>query len=251
MGKIISFISVENGAGKTTSCAALASCLAVLGHNVLCISYELETNDLEQNLGIDYPGTGIFEHPEIPELSYLNLKVKYNPNELSSDHVAQFFDSVRAEYDFCLIDKQPGEQPKDTDSFFITPVKPDILMVITSKITLSSNELNQIIDPAYIQGIKNICFMINRITPDDFVSKWTKLDKLFEKTNAELIGAVLEDPIIQEALNEKTLLIRKKEKLALYDFMDTARRLAAEPVKWPFLRKHPRINSVVIKGVKK
>ena len=52
MGEVISFISGKGGTGKTTLCAAIATCLAAEGKKVLCIDTDIGLRNLDISLGM-------------------------------------------------------------------------------------------------------------------------------------------------------------------------------------------------------
>ena len=52
MGEVISVISGKGGTGKTTVCAAVASCLAAEGSRVLCIDADIGLRNLDIALGM-------------------------------------------------------------------------------------------------------------------------------------------------------------------------------------------------------
>ena len=52
MGEIISVISGKGGTGKTTVCAAIATCLAADGKRVLCIDADIGLRNLDIALGM-------------------------------------------------------------------------------------------------------------------------------------------------------------------------------------------------------
>ena len=47
MGEVIAVISGKGGTGKTTVCAAVASCLAAEGKRVLCIDADIGLRNLD------------------------------------------------------------------------------------------------------------------------------------------------------------------------------------------------------------
>ena len=90
MGKVITVASGKGGTGKTTSVAAIASCLAALGHKTLCIDFDAGLKNLDIPLCmsdftvIDYIDiiNGRFdlmeacsESPQIPDLFFLAAPV--------------------------------------------------------------------------------------------------------------------------------------------------------------------------------
>ena len=52
MGQVIAITSGKGGTGKTTVCAAVASCLAAEGKRVLCIDADMGLRNLDISLGM-------------------------------------------------------------------------------------------------------------------------------------------------------------------------------------------------------
>ena len=52
MGEVISVISGKGGTGKTTLCAAVATCMAADGKRVLCIDADIGLRNLDIALGM-------------------------------------------------------------------------------------------------------------------------------------------------------------------------------------------------------
>ena len=85
MGQVIAVTSGKGGTGKTTLCAAVATCLAAEGHRVLCIDVDLGLRNLDISLGMAemapisfadiLAGRYVLEdaapHPDIPGLYLL------------------------------------------------------------------------------------------------------------------------------------------------------------------------------------
>ena len=86
MGQIIAVASGKGGTGKTTSTAALASCLASAGRNVLCVDADAGMKNLDLCLGMsdravmDFTDAihgrcgledAVAAHPDVPRLFLL------------------------------------------------------------------------------------------------------------------------------------------------------------------------------------
>ena len=260
MSKIITAISSEKGAGKTTAIAAVASSLAMLGHNTLCICFEADSNDLEHALCIDEPADiyllddppdnealidATYEHIEIENLFYLNVQSKCEPEDLKPEDVSRFFDKVRKEFDFCIIDTRPELCAASK----VAQIESDSTLVITTEDLTSLEDAKKLVNDARKNGIADIKILVNKIEPMNFITHWEQVDKVLDTIDAKLIGAVLDDANIARALKEHTPLILYRKKLAIYDFMDTARRYMGELIRWPFQRRQPVITAISIKGV--
>ena len=89
MGEVILVASGKGGTGKTSLTAGVASCLAALGHRVLCIDLDIGLRNLDIALGLTDIGTLSFldviqgsytldqavGHPRYPSLRFLTAPV--------------------------------------------------------------------------------------------------------------------------------------------------------------------------------
>ena len=72
MGKILTFVSGKGGTGKTSMCAAIASCLSAMGDRVLCIDADVGLRNLDLALGMSdaasLPFTCLLDESFSPEV---------------------------------------------------------------------------------------------------------------------------------------------------------------------------------------
>ena len=260
MSKILTVVCDEKGAGKTTTVAAIASSLATLGHKTLCISYKTDAKMLERALCIDVPKDTLYlddtyelgdiidrscQHVEIPNLFYISVQTRCAPEELDASRVLLLFAIIRHKFDFCVIDTRP--EICAATKLAITDA--DTLLVVATEEISSLYAAREVVDSVHEMGIGDVQILVNKVNPTNFVAHWENVDKLLETIDARLVGVILEDDNIREAAVEQTPLIMHRRKLAIYDFMDTARRLIGEIVPWPFHKRQPVITTISVKGV--
>jgi len=260
MGKIMTVVSPERGAGKTTTVAALSSALAMLGYKSLCISFDTESKMLERVLCIDVPEDMFFiddfteadkvielchEHAKITGLFYIKIKSKHTNGEPGFPNLLSFFDMVRREFDFCIIDTHL----EICDASNLAQLDADVTLIVAteevSSLRLALTSAKQL----HGLGIGDVQLLVNKVNPLNFKSHWEEADEIIEMIEARLVGIVLEDINIALATAEQSPLVLYRKKLAIFDFVDTARRLMGEIVPWPFLQKQPVISSISVKGV--
>jgi len=253
-------VSSEKGAGKTTTVAATASSLAMLGHNTLCICFEADSSELEHVLCIDEPADvyllddppdadnvidTTYEHLNIPNLFYLNVQSTCEPEELKIEVISEFFAKVKEEFDFCIIDTCPELCAASR----LAQSESDSTLIIATEDLASLSAARKMATDARNLGVEDVKMLVNKIEPKNFIAHWEQVDKVLDTIDAKLVGVVLNDENIPRSVKEHTPLILYKRKLAIYDFMDTARRLMGELVRWPFQRRQPIITQIAIKGV--
>lgn len=250
----------EHGTGRTTTVAAVASSLAMLGHKVLCICFEADARELERVLCIDVPADTYylddppemenlidvtFEHMKIEDLFYLNVQSKCAPEKLRDEDIASFFAMIRREFDFCIIDTQAEMCAVSK----LAQANADVSLIVATDEKSSLDMARQLANEIRDTGIEDVELLINKINPERFKIHWENVEKELETIDATLIGVVLEDKNISRAISEHTPLILFRKKLAIYDFFDTARRLMGETIRWPFRSRQAKITSISIKGI--
>ena len=123
MGKIIAVASGKGGTGKTTTVAAMSSCLAVLGHKTLCLDFDVGMNNLDFSLGMDEFTIANFadvmegqasieeasrESPRIKDLYFLGAPLERHPPEPDQPKIDRMFGEIRGAFDYCFIDLPSG-----------------------------------------------------------------------------------------------------------------------------------------------
>ena len=122
MGEVIAVISGKGGTGKTSVCAAVASCLAAEGKRVLCIDADIGLRNLDIALGrAELPVLAFTEilegnyaladataHPELPNLFLLTAPSRALGQKIDEKAFACLLQEAREQFDFCLIDSAAG-----------------------------------------------------------------------------------------------------------------------------------------------
>ena len=122
MGKILTFVSGKGGTGKTSMCAAVASCLSAMGDRVLCIDADVGLRNLDLALGMSdaaaLPFTDVMDGAYAPEelpgeerlrgLRLLTAPVGQSVEEIDADAFRAMLARCREVFDWCLIDAPAG-----------------------------------------------------------------------------------------------------------------------------------------------
>jgi len=241
VGTIIAVASGKGGTGKTTSVAAIASCLAVLGHKTLCIDFDTGLGNLDLALNMtdftvmDYMDViagkmdiraACSESPEIPNLFYLAAPMNKQSDESDRAAIIEMFDKIRNSFEFCLIDAPPGIGI----GFDLAHSNVDMSLIV------STGELPSIRDAARAavslrdMGITNLRLLVTRVSHAKFKKIRTTIDDVIDSTGVQLIGVVAEDKNIAHALHEGIPLVLYNKRKAAYDYLDAALRLKGEDV---------------------
>ena len=122
MGKAVAFVSGKGGTGKTSMCAAVATCLAAMGDRVLCIDMDVGLRDLDLALGMGAEpqlpftdladGTYGFDDlqpcPVSENLFLLTAPVTKTFADIDEGAFRAFLDRCRERFDWCLLDAPAG-----------------------------------------------------------------------------------------------------------------------------------------------
>ncbi|MCL2628331.1 MAG: AAA family ATPase [Oscillospiraceae bacterium] len=238
---IIAVASGKGGTGKTTSVAAISSCLAVLGHKTLCIDFDTGLGNLDLALdmtdfsvmdfrdvltgGVDLM-SACSESPEIPNLFYLSAPTDRQPEETDREAIVEMFKKIRSTFEYCIIDAPPGIGT----GFELAHADVDMSIIITT------GELPSIRDAARAAGvlrdmeIENIRLIVNRVSRTKFKQIKTTIDDVIDSTGVQLLGIIAEDKNIFLALHEGVPLVLYNKRKAAYDFLDIALRIKGEEV---------------------
>ncbi len=123
MGTAIVIASGKGGTGKTSLTGGLGSCLAAMGHRVLCIDMDMGLRNLDLTLGMsdrilmDFTDVlsgyctleeAAVAHSTITGLHLLTAPVTTAPEELDSEALLPLLEEAKAAYDFVLLDAPAG-----------------------------------------------------------------------------------------------------------------------------------------------
>ena len=241
MGKIIAVASGKGGTGKTTTVAAVSSCLAALGHRTLCIDFDAGMKNLDLALCMsDYTVADFMdvqrgrlglteachEHPRFPNLFFLAAPTILRHGEIDVTTVQPMFEEIRTQFDYCFIDSPPGIG----EGFRLTHSGADMSIIVTNGELPAVRDAQRTADAARILGVGELKLLVNRVMPKNFKTLRITIDILIDSVNIQLLGVVREDRSVLLSLHENTPLILYSKRRAAYDFLDAARRITGEDI---------------------
>ncbi|MCL2221559.1 MAG: AAA family ATPase [Oscillospiraceae bacterium] len=241
MGKIITVTSGKGGTGKTTTAAALASCLAALEHKTLCIDFDAQLRNLDIALAMtdftvmDFSdvASGKYalsdacsESPMISNLFFLSAPVHEIPERIDYEAISEMFDKIRSEFDYCIIDTPAGIGR----GFRLANKNADMSIVVTTGDFSAMRDASRAADALRELGVKQLRLIVNRVIPKSFKQIKITVDDIIDITGVRLLAIVPEDSYVFAALHAGTPLILYKKRNSAYDFLDAARRLTGEDI---------------------
>jgi len=244
MGQVIAITSGKGGTGKTTVCAAVASCLAAEGKRVLCIDADMGLRNLDISLGMSelapisfadvltgrYSLSEATPHPELPGLFLLTAPVAERPETIRFQDFGALLETVREHFDFCLIDSPAGIG----DGFHFASLYADRVLIVATPDPASLRDAAGTADQLRLMGKQDLRLVVNRITPAVFrAMNWT-VDDMMDETGLPLLGIIPEDERVVLAAAANLPLILYADRGAVLGCLHIARRL--QGLKMPLLR---------------
>ena len=241
MGKIIAVASGKGGTGKTTTVAAVSSCLAVLGHKTLCIDFDAGLKNLDLALCMneytiaDYTDVlrgrldlmdACHEHPMLPNLFFLAAPQTRDPEPPNSRDVLNMLDEARNKFDYCFVDSPSGIG----EGFRLAHTGADMSVIVTIGELPAMRDAQRAAEIARTMGTGELRLLVNRVLPDNYKKLRTTIDNVIDAVGAQLLGVVREDLFVVLSLHENTPLVLYNKRLSAYDFFDAARRITGENV---------------------
>ncbi len=203
MGEIICVISGKGGTGKTTVCAAIATCLAAEGKRVLCIDADIGLRNLDISLGMadlpiiaftdvmhgHYSLSDAAQHPALENLFLFTAPLRENEEFINISDFGQLLEQVRKEFDYCLIDSAAGIGA----GFRLTTRHADRFLVVSTPDPASMRDAERAAELLLLEGKENIQLIVNRITPKLFARMQLTVDDIMDDVGLPLLGIVPED----------------------------------------------------------
>jgi septum site-determining protein MinD len=245
MGKVIAVASGKGGTGKTTTVAAVSSCLAALKHKTLCIDFDVELRNLDLALCMadftvaDFSDVldGRLELTEachestlIKNLSYLAAPPSLDWDKTDGEAIERLFDQIRGEFEYCLIDSPPGIGT----GFALSHKCADMSIIVTVGELPAMRDAQRAAEILREMGVQELRLLVNRVLPKNYKRLHTTIDNVIDTVGTQLLGIIREDESISQALHENTPLVLFRKRLAAYDFLDAALRITGKdiPLRW-------------------
>jgi len=240
MGEVLAFVSGKGGTGKTSMCAAIASCLAAMDKKVLCIDLDVGLRNLDIALGLanegllpfdrvcagDYSLDDLHPHNKLPNLFVLTAPVNTQPEDVDKGAFCAFVNTAREAFDFILLDAPAGVG----ELFHLSAKCADSAIVVTGadKATIrDGTRAAQLLDgvPAKI--------LVNRLSPKLLKKTRSTVDDMMDEISLPLLGLVPEDEAVTLSAALGSPLVLKSRKGAALACLRIARRLCGkkEPLK--------------------
>ena len=245
MAQIVSVISGKGGTGKTSLCAAVASCLAAEQQKVLCIDCDVGLRNLDIPLGMadvasvtftsimrgEYAVSDAPAHPQLPSLSLLTAPVSETPESLSADSFGQMLASAGEAFDWIFLDAPAGIGA----GFQLATAFADTALVVCGGDPAAMRDASRT-SALLFRSRPNIeaKLIVNRVSVRLYRKMRATIDDVMDEVGLPLLGIVPDDASVTLAAASGTPLIVYTQQGASEACAHIARRLCGK--KAPLMR---------------
>lgn len=244
MGTAIMVTSGKGGTGKTSITAGVSSCLAALGHRVLCVDLDIGLRNLDIALGLDDRAvmdftdvmeyrcpllTAVTEHPSIRGLYLLTAPLTLADPDM--DRFCQMMDEAREYFDFIFMDSPAGLG----DGFQLAMAAADRAIVVSATEPAALRDAQRTVSEL-LAHVSEIHLVMNRVQPKLIRQLRTSIDHAMDTAGLPLLGIVPEDKDVVVAASQGVPLILHSHKRAALAYLNIAKRLLGAKV--PLMKIH-------------
>lgn len=233
MGVAIMVTSGKGGTGKTSLTAGVASCLAALGHRVLCIDLDIGLRNLDIALGLadlavmDFSDvmarrcpllTAVTAHPDIRGLHLLTA-----PLSLDDPDPAQFramVEDAKDYFDFVFMDSPAGLG----DGFRLAMAAADRAILVSATDPSALRDAQRTVSEL-VGKVSELHLVMNRVQPKLIQKLRTSIDSAMDTAGLPLLGVVPEDSNVTVAATAGEPLVLMTYKGAAPAYLNIARRI--------------------------
>lgn len=244
-GECIAVVSGKGGTGKTSFTAGVGSALAMSGKRVLCLDCDVGLRNLDLSLGLsdralmDFTDVAqgrcsltdaVVEHPKIPNLYLLTAPARVRGRPVSSREMSALLNTVRREFDFCLLDAPAGLG----SGFSLATCVADRCVVVTTTDTSSLRDAQHTVMELDRFPSGRLHLVVNRVRSKLLRQIHTTIDDAIDTAGLPLLGIVPEDDRLLLAQNRGVPLLLSDSGLAAVAYRNIANRILGKRV--PLMR---------------
>lgn len=241
MGLKIVITSGKGGTGKTSSAAAIAEALALMGKRVLTVDCDVGLRNLDLALGVQddvlfdfYDAISgrvelhdaIMHHPQISHLDFLSAPSDMAPGDIDEEEFNRLFDSAAEDYDYILFDSPAGLGA----GFRLAASPADMGIVVATADSTSLRDGQKTVGILRSRGIENVRLLVNRVQKKQFRRVRSSVDDIIDSVGAQRIGIVSEDEAVPVSANLGVPLMLYGARYAYDQYGRIARRICGERV---------------------
>ena len=240
MSTAIVITSGKGGTGKTSLTGGVGSCLAALGHQVLCIDMDIGLRNLDLNLGLSDRALMDFTdvlcgrcpleraavpHPVIQGLNLITAPVDLPDEPLSEYAMRDLVRQAKQKYDYILMDSPAGLG----EGFRLACCAADRAIVVSTTDSSALRDAQRTVSVLRKQ-LPQLHLVVNRVQPKLLRRLHTTIDDAMDAAGLPLLGVVPEDEQVMLSANQGKPIILASRKGAAVAYLNIARRLMGERV---------------------
>ena len=240
MGEIIAILSGKGGTGKTSVCAGVATALAQLGEDVLCIDCDIGLRNLDLSLGLEDCGALSFRevcesgydlsqaaaHPEYPKLRFLTAPMNCAPEDIDREAFSHMLRKARSQFTYIFLDAPAGIDA----GFRLCASFADRVILVTGADPASIRDASRTGEVLELMGKESIRLVVNRINPKMFDTMAITVDDIMDRAGLPLLGIVPEDANVVLAAAFRKSLLSSTKKGAAAACKRIAKRIQGLPI---------------------
>lgn len=238
MATVIAITSGKGGTGKTSLTGGVSSCLAALGHSVLCIDMDIGLRNLDLSLGLSDRAFMDFSdvmagrctlaraavtHPIIENLSLLTAPLSLPTGSYSREGMRDLLMQARASYEFILMDAPAGLG----EGFELAVCGADRAIVVSTTDASALRDAQRTVAELN-RHLSRIHLVVNRVQPKLLKKLHATIDDAMDTAGLPLLGVVPEDANVMLSANSGKPLILTTNKAAAIAHLNIARRLLGQ-----------------------
>ncbi|MBO5891438.1 MAG: P-loop NTPase [Oscillospiraceae bacterium] len=240
MGELIAILSGKGGTGKTSVCAGVATALAQLGEDVLCIDCDIGLRNLDISLGLADSGALSFRevyegnydlsqaavHPGYPKLRFLTAPVSCSPEEINTEAFGHMLRKARSQFTYIFLDAPAGIDA----GFRLCASFADRVILVTNSDPASIRDASRTGELLELMGKESVRLVVNRINPKMFDTMDITVDDIMDQAGLPLLGIVPEDEHMVLAATFRKSLLESTKKGAAAACRRIAKRIQGLPI---------------------
>lgn len=203
MGEIIAVLSGKGGTGKTSVCAGVATALAQMGEQVLCIDCDVGLRNLDIALGLSEVGTLSFtevscgdygldmttRHPVFPNLAFLTAPMNCPMEDIDQAAFGKMLNDARRQYHYIFLDAPAGIEA----GFTMAARHADRVILVTGADPASVRDASRAAEVLELMEKTNVRLVVNRISKKMAAAMDLTVDDVMDRAGLPLLGLVPED----------------------------------------------------------
>lgn len=245
MGQTIAVVSGKGGTGKTSFVANVGMALAQSGYTTLCLDCDIGLRNLDIMLSMtdcavmDFTDVlsgfcslsdAVVPHPKQKNLYLLTAPARLTLPEISPSQMAQLYQEIRQQFDFCLVDAAAGLG----EGFRLAIEGADRAIVVTHTDAVSLRDAQRTVMELSHLPRGRVHLVVNRCRKKLMRSLHQTIDDAIDTAGLPLLGVVPEDETMMLFVGRGIPLLMSENHYAAKAYRNIARRLNGQ--RTPLLR---------------